>query len=613
MGASGVDKQRVVLEFDELVNVKDAFSKVVISPTSATVPRVSSSGRKVYINFSDTLQPNTTYTVDFGDAIEDNNEGNKLQGFSYTFSTGEELDTLQISGMVLAAENLEPQQQMIVGVHPANAPDSAFRTLPLVRIAKTDDRGRFTIRGLKPGNYMLYALADANNDYRWDNPQEDIAFSPFSVFPTAEQVQVRDTIYNLQTGAIDTVIDRMRTRFLPNDVLLNSFNTNFRQQYLVKNERLDSTRISLIFNAPQPALPAISLLTPHSVDDWFVTERNAANDTITLWITDPALLATDTLSLALGYQAHDKQLNLTDRIDTLSFITRRPRPHKEKQSRKKSKKDSIEAAQPVFLDVKFAGGTNIDVNTPVILEFGQPLKDIDTLAFHLEVMKDTLWVPVDRSPRPVPLDSLSLRRYRIDYPWQYGAKYRLTADTIAARGIYGNFTKPLTQEMNVKKIEDYFDLRFRISSLPDSIPAFVQLLNSSDDPVRQATVVNGVAFFKDVPLGTYYARLVEDFNGNGLYDTGDYDTRREPEYVFYYPKALKMTKRWDLDQPWNIIETPLDMQKPNAIKKNKPAQSKNRRPDQNDQETEEEEPFDPNRNPFDPNYKSRKKSTVGSY
>ncbi|MDE6866394.1 MAG: Ig-like domain-containing protein, partial [Muribaculaceae bacterium] len=108
-GSLNVKKTRQTLTFNELVNVKDAFSKVVVSPVGKSVPKVMASGRKITITF-DSLADNTTYTVDFADAIEDNNEANKLQGFSYTFSTGDQIDTLRISGMVLDARTLEPQQ-----------------------------------------------------------------------------------------------------------------------------------------------------------------------------------------------------------------------------------------------------------------------------------------------------------------------------------------------------------------------------------------------------------------------------------------------------------------------------------------------------------------------
>ncbi|MCH5238486.1 MAG: Ig-like domain-containing protein, partial [Muribaculaceae bacterium] len=184
-GSVNVKRQRINLEFDEIVNVKDAFTNVVVSPPSKQVPRVSSNGRRVTIQFNDTLLDNTTYTIDFGNSIEDNNEGNKLPSFSYSFSTGPEIDTLQISGMVLGAENLEPQQGMLVGVY-SNLADSAFSTLPFERMAKTDDRGRFSIMGLAPGQYRIFALGDLDNDYHRANPEEAMAFYDVLLSPTSE-------------------------------------------------------------------------------------------------------------------------------------------------------------------------------------------------------------------------------------------------------------------------------------------------------------------------------------------------------------------------------------------------------------------------------------------
>lgn len=605
LGATEVDRQRIVLEFDEIVNVKDAFSKVVISPTSANTPRVTSNGKRVYINFSDTLEPNTTYTVDFGNAIEDNNEGNKLSNFAYWFSTGPELDTLRISGMVLAANNLEPQQSMIVGVHSIQA-DSAFKTLRLERVAKTDDRGRFTIRGLKPGDYRLFALADANNDYKWDNPQEDIAFTDFTINPYTEEITVRDTIYDLKTGRIDTIVDRIRTRYLPNNILLNSFNVDFRQKYLVKNERLDSTRISFIFSAPNDSLPLFRLIGNEEgrfPTPW-VVERSIKNDSVTLWLNDPTLISTDTLLLEARYPATDKNLEIIEKTDTLRFITNRPRTKPKKERRQKN--DTVTAPAIKFLDMTVKPMGSLDVQAPITIDFAQPLTDLKTDAFHLEQMVDSIWKPVAITG-PVPIDSVATRTFKIDFPHEYEGKYRLRVDSIAATGIYGNFTKPVEQDFNVKKRDDYFDLRFRLASLPDSIPCFVELLNSSDQPVRTVKVENAMAVFTDVPLGTYYARLIEDSNGNGVYDTGNYDEHRQPEYVYYYPKALKITKRWDLEQPWNITEVALDKQKPSAIKKNKPERDK--RSNNNAQQQEEDEIFDPTANPFDPNDKKNRRTT----
>lgn len=265
-GSVNVDRKRIDIEFDELVNVKDAFQKVVVSPTSKSVPRVSSLGKKVTVQFNDSLLPNTTYTIDFSNSIEDNNENNKLQGFTYSFSTGPTLDTLQISGMVLSADALEPQQGMLVGVY-SNLADSAFSTLPFERVAKTDDRGRFSVKGLAPGEYRIFALADVDNDYKRANPEEAMAFYDVTLIPTSERVTASDTVFNLLTGEADSVISRERTRFLPNDILLRSFQSNYKPQFLQKYERVDSTRISLIFNAPSDSLPHLEIVNNEGYKD----------------------------------------------------------------------------------------------------------------------------------------------------------------------------------------------------------------------------------------------------------------------------------------------------------------------------------------------------------
>ncbi|MDE5661939.1 MAG: Ig-like domain-containing protein, partial [Muribaculaceae bacterium] len=135
-GATGVKRTRLTAIFDENIQLEDAFTKVVVSPAQKQPPSVSANGKKLTVEFRDTLLPNTTYTIDFADAIKDLNEGNILDGFALDFSTGDSIDSLRISGMVIQAENLEPAQGMLVGVY-SNLSDTAFTTLPLERIART--------------------------------------------------------------------------------------------------------------------------------------------------------------------------------------------------------------------------------------------------------------------------------------------------------------------------------------------------------------------------------------------------------------------------------------------------------------------------------------------
>lgn len=607
-GSMNVDKEKITLNFNELINVKDAFEKVVVSPTSKSVPRVSSIGRRVTVEF-DSLAPNTTYTVDFADAIEDNNEGNKLQGFSYTFSTGPELDSLRISGHVLGARNLEPQQGMIVGVH-ENLNDTAFTGLRLLRVAKTDDRGRFTIRGLAPGTYRVFALKDNDNDYRYSSPEEDVAFYEFTVSPSSTEAVATDTIYNKLTGAVDSVKSRVRTRFLPNDIVLRSFNSEIRQQYLTKYERLDSTRVYLKFNTRADSLPRIRVSGRPDIKSLGTLEASERLDSLVWWLT-PELMRTDSLTLEVTYPRSDQNLVTAITTDTLDFFTRKPKPvKKKKEKRRISEADSIAAITTHF---EMKSQQTHDIYLPLGFESPAPLARFDTTALHLEVMVDSVYMPVTGQFSLSVPDPRQPRRYEVDYPWEYEGKYRFTIDSLAAVDIYGKPTLPLSHEFSVKPAGEYCSLLFHITGLGGT-PAFIELLNNSDAVQRTAAVVNDEAFFPFLTPGRYYARVVLDLNGNGRYDTGNYAAGLQPELAYYYPKAINIKKNWDKEEQWALFDTAVDMMKPAAIIKNKPASDKRNRQNNSDiEEEEEDEIFDPTRNPFDPNDKGRRRSTVGSY
>lgn len=612
MGATNVSKNKITLSFNELVNVKDAFSKVVVSPTSKVTPRVSSLGRRVTIDF-DSLRPNTTYTVDFADAIEDNNEANKLQGFAYTFSTGEQLDSLRISGRVLSARALEPQQSMIVGVH-ANLCDTAFTGIPLLRVAKTDDRGQFTIRGLAPGKYRIFALGDNDNDYKYSSPEEDIAFHDFTIEPYCQSVVAYDTVFNRLTGLVDTVTQRLRTQFLPNDILLRSFNSELRQQYLTEYQRVDSTRVFLKFNTRADSLPNIRIIGKPDNFSLGTLEASTKLDSLVWWLPKE-LVSEDSLKLAVTYTRSNPDLSTQLVTDTLDFFTRKL---KAKSDNKKKKRRISEADSIAAITTKFEAksASQQEYNLPVLFECPAPLAHFDTTAIHLSVKVDSTYQEIKSGIKFSQPDSLSPRKFELAYPWEYGTSYRLEIDSLAATDIYGLPTLPFLHDFTVKKSEDYCSLLFHITDL-DSIPAFVELLDNSDAVKRTAIVSNGDAFFPFLTPGRYFARVILDTNGNGIYDTGNYEKGIQPELAYYYPKTINVKKNWDKEENWALFDTPVDMMKPYAVLKNRPATDKRNRNNKNNQQSDEEEEedgyFDPTRNPFDPNYKDRRKTTVGSY
>lgn len=611
-GAVNVDREKITLTFNELVNVKEAFQKVVVSPTSKSVPRVSSQGRRVNVEF-DSLAPNTTYTVDFADAIEDNNEGNTLRGFAYTFSTGPVLDSLRIAGRVLGAHDLEPQQGMLVGVH-SNPADTAFTGERLLRVAKTDDRGQFTIRGLAPGRYRVFALADNDNDYRYSSPEEDVAFYDVEVEPSSRQTVALDSVYDRLTGRVDTVTERIRTQFLPNDIVLRSFNSEIRQQYMSKYERLDSTRVFMKFNTRADSLPRVRVLGHPEITSLGHLEATERLDSLVWWLT-PELMRTDSLTLAVDYTRSDQNLVRTQVTDTLKFFTKRlPAPKKKKNDRRRiSPEDSIAAITTTF-NVK--SGATQDVYLPLDIETPAPLQRLDTTAFHLSVLVDSTYVAVPGGFSLAMPDSLKPRNLTLDYPWDYGAKYRLEIDSLAATDIYGKPTLPLSHDFAVKATGDYCSLLFHITGIPAGIPAFVELLDNRDAVQRTAAVKDGDAYFPYLTPGRFYARVVLDLNGNGVYDTGNYSLRLQPELAYYYPKAINIKKNWDKEENWAVFDTPVDMMKPEALLKNKPdtdKRARNRKSSTETDEEEEEDIFDPTRNPFDPNDRGRRNRVGTGY
>lgn len=601
--------ERVQIEFDELVNVKDAFTKVTVSPPQRQMPKVTASGRKVVVQFNDTLSPNTTYNIDFGNSIEDVNEANKIRNFSFSFSTGPEIDTLMLSGIVLDSKTLEPQQGVLVGAY-SNLDDTAFMTLPFERVTRTDDRGRFVLRALKPIAYRVFALSDLNNDYKWDNPAELMAFYPTTVTPYTEQTVATDTVYNVLTGEPDSIVTRARTRFLPNDLLLQMFDFGYRPQYITNYSRTDSTRLELLFNQRQEKAPVLTLVTPTAEsirEPWYMLERNERNDTLSYWLA-PELVGVDTLKVSLDYLVEQRGKEPLLTTDTLTFVTKRPKPVKApKLTPKQQQEDSVRRELEKFILPEMKTNSPADVFRPLTLQFPEPLTRLDTAFLRIDRFEaaDSVWLPVDIRITP---DSLMSRRLRIEVPWEYDTDYRLSVDSLAATGLSGRDSRSFEKKFKTKRRQDYATMVLRLR--PDTVQGYVEVLNAQDAVVQSAPVIDGIAAFYYLSPSDYYVRFIADSNSNGRYDSGDYENNRQPEETFYYPKLLSL-KRYDRNEEWDLYATPVDMQKPERLKKNKPEPEKSvrRAKGKSSTETDEEEDdyFDVNRNPFDPNDKGSRR------
>ena len=606
-GALNFKGNKVEITFDEIVNLKDQQKKVIISPAPRTQPLIRTVGKKVTVEFREPLEENTTYVIDFSNAIEDNNESNQLDGYAFAFSTGDVIDTLAVSGIVLRANDLEPMQHVIVGLH-SNLDDTAFTRLPLERVCRTNDKGQFTLLGLKPGNYHVFALSDVDGDYRMART-EDIAFLDEVIVPTTGEYTSQDTVFTFDRK-VDTVMMATHTLFLPNNLLLCMFNEGYRNHYVRQTARPEANKLHVLFGAPNDSLPEMKVLRPADHQrDWYRVERTVDNDSLFYWITDSALIKTDTLVVAMTYLRTDTADRLEQVTDTIRFGYRKP-SNQVKEEEKKAKereerakrlaqlldKQEKAAAQGKELNegeleelkelqrpdpdaiptlkMDLAKSGTIDVGDSIVFKFDSPIASIDPAGVHLEVKRDTLWVPLAGvQPHIIPVDDCNPMRYWLPVTMQPDSTYRLTVDSAAVTSVYGLYNAQLSKELKVKGLEEYANVYFKVN-VKDS--AFVELLGSGEKVMRTVPVVGGEFEFVNVTPGYYYLRLTIDRNGNGKWDTGNYAEHLQPEEVYYYPKKLNLRRNWDLDENWNIYETALDLQKHDDIKRNKPEQAKNR-------------------------------------
>ncbi len=616
--ATGVGKQKITMRFNENIKLDNANDKMTISPPQVKAPTITSNAKTLTIQLRDSLQANTTYTIDLGDAVQDNNEGNALESLTLTFSTGDHIDTMKVMGTLLNAKDLEPVTGAFVGIYavteegtfPARGregdslqqaidsivalyPDSIFSLRPFERAGKTDGYGRFTISGVGAGKYRMYALKDENTNYKYDVNTEDIAFVDSLIIPSVGSHTASDTIWNrFDSLKVDSIYVHEVIDYYPNDLCLRMFNEGHVIRYLDDMKWKDSTQITLNFAARMPEPPVIVLLdeedrgpASRDKDSWLICEPNPTNDTLVYWLRDSLVYHRDTLHLAVTYPFTQNGIDIirTDTIHLEKPETSVPADQqsedkddkKRKRKRKKEQDATAEDSLPktVFMSIKLLEN-KIDVGKRPRFETSAPLDSLNIAALHLEQQKDSIWVSLDFE---FVQDSTSLRRYTLHAKPHFtpGQNYRFICDSASMHDIYGHPVDSIAMTFSEKKPEEYAHLLVNVQGVEGE--SFVQLLNEKDVAVQQANVKNGQARFPQAPVGKCYVRLVEDRNGNGTFDTGALDGHIQPENVFYMPKMLEMRENWDYSETWNVRATKLEEQKPDELKQNKPKEKKEKK------------------------------------
>lgn len=575
-----VKQKKISIYFDEYIKVDNPTEKVVISPPQIEQAEIAASGKKIVVELKDTLKPNTTYTVDFSDAITDNNENNPLGNYTYTFSTGDHIDTMEVAGYVLDAQSLEPIKGILVGLY-SNLSDTIFTKEPMLRVSRTDSRGKFVIKGVAPGDYRIYALQDADNNYIFNQKSEQIAFTHDIITPTSMPDIRQDTIWR-DSLRIDSIVRVGYTHFLPDDIVLRAFTEVQTNRYLVKTERTEPDHFTMFFSYGDSLLPQIRGLN-FNEQNAFIIEPTEKQDTITYWLRDTMLVNQDTLRMEVKYMATDTLGVLQLQTDTMDVLAKVPyekrmkqqadeyEEWKKKQDKAKKRGKEYETEMPKkALEPKYNVASEPAPDQNITITVPTPLASADTSRIHLYSKHDTLWY---RSPfvlRPKPGQH---RTYELLGEWRPGIEYSLEVDTMAFTDIYGKTSAPKKQGFKVKTEDSYATLLFDITGMADTT-VVVQLLNSQDVMVKEVSTSNGRAEFFYIKPDTYYARMFIDTNKNGIWDTGDYAADRQAETTYYYPDKIECKAKWDLTLTWNPTSRSLNLQKPMTITKQKPEKEK---------------------------------------
>lgn len=554
--------KRVNIYFDEFVQLNDINNKFIFSPPVKKDPKVSLKGKYVQVAIPDSLRENTTYSLDFADAIVDNNESNPLGFYRYVFSTGERIDTLELGGTVVNAESYEPVLGVLVALYEKSGDSIPLKELPDY-IARTDSSGNFRLTNLREGHYRVMAIEDANRDKMYTPESEMFAWMDTTVFPVVEPATRVDTFHVIEKIVeADTILrdSIVRTDYLaygPSNLYLRLFLEKLTQLYLVEDDRKEREQLNFIFSIPgENGLEVTlwdTLATEPLPQNWYFKEHSAGNDTLTLWIKDSTVYKKDTLNVILSYMRSDSTGQWERYSDTARYTFRA----KEKKEGKSKKKDE-DAPKVEFLEIKSNISGDLDLGARLYLEFSRPINKSTLDSIRVLEKVDTVYQLI---PFQVVEDSLRVRRVFVDAAWKAGGEYQLQIDSATIYDIYGRFNDKLEKKFKVRTEEYYGKIMVNVRGV--DCPTIVQLYKAENGKsengkrtynVVQSKVVeqDGEVVFPLLPEGKYCVRAILDRNGNGVWDTGLYLKHRQPEEIVYLRGEIAVKQNFDVEQDFDI-------------------------------------------------------------
>lgn len=529
------------ITFDEFVTLNNPSNNVLISPPMNKKPNFHTSGKTLIIKFEEPLKPETTYSINFGEAIKDLHEGNVFGGYNFIFSTGEKIDSLSLKGKVISASTLKPSANFFVGLYSSDNDTITLDSLPCFMkpdyVTLTDKEGNFQFSGLADNEYLIFTLKDNNSNMIFDLPNEEIGFYPDLVRPYfIENELVKDTIKTLDSIQNDTItevktVTDVKKAEYPSYELF-SFVQEDSVQKIFKKEIVEDGLFRFVFRYPAEN---VSITAAEELPDTFniMQVYSVRKDTI-LWYFTPNK---DSLWISINY-------------DTICDTTRYSLKPREAVS-KKRKRQTEEKTK--FLTVNNnSKGNKLKPNQSLVLTFNEPIT-------HLNI-HDTTWFIVDNDTI---LNDLQFNKideygfkYQLDKRLEPEKKYQVIIPDSTFFGFRGLTNDTLRFNFTMSE-ESQFGNIFITVEVPENVPQVIIELTDEKDKVIDKQIITKTqeVSFEYLSPAKYKLKATLDIDANGVWSPGNFNKKIQPEKIIFYKGTLDVRANWDidLDEPW-IIE-----------------------------------------------------------
>lgn len=545
--------QKIFIGFDEYVQIKDQQKEFFSSPMMKRNPTITTRGKGIQITIMDTLAPNQTYALNFGNSIVDNNESNVLSGLRYVFSTGPEIDSLFLSGYTVSASKGDSVSGSLIFFYPAEvdsvpAYDSTLLKLKPAAVARAASNGIFIAQNLKPIDYRIYAIKDNNGNFTYDPETDMVGFLEGSHNPVSEP-DFRawfDTTRHYLT-AEPQLYFKMFT------------DSRFRRQNLTESKRPGQHKVTLYFGAPNPDIREFSLdsIAPENIITEYVTK---GRDTINYWLNVPSAELPDTIKGRIVYMKHDSVNRLVPDTARLALYWKYIESKEEKKAREaeekkreKALKDSVEYKPPVKPNPFRADITKGELNPEkgITLTFDMPLTQVDTSAFSLiRSAEDDKMFKVKFT---LSRDTADMMKWHLQAPWAAEQKYSLTIPAGALHNVAGQTNDTLRNDYTVLSPEKFGTLVITVKGKTPESRYVLYLRDENGRTLNELrNVSSGTYRFNYISPGNVRLGILEDINGNGVWDTGNLIGRRQPERTEPYvgdtgDELLAVKSNWEIE------------------------------------------------------------------